>query len=169
MSTQPKVIPTGKDKLFGTTFIALISGFWSILVIAMYWEIVSLKCSPNPVDVICKISGEPNPGETRILEIPKAQLAKVAVIDRQRKGQHRIGLITIDHQKIPLTRNFSGDATIQLEQQLDQIAAFIADPTATSLNIETRRNFPPSIWIISAVIFGFSGWCLKRLWIGHKL
>jgi hypothetical protein len=159
MSTQPKVIPTGKDKLFGTTFIVLISGFWSILVIAMYWEIVSLKCSPNPVDVICKISGEPNPGETRILEIPKAQLAKVEIIDRQRKGQYRIGL----------TRNFSGDATIQLEQQLDQIAAFIADPTATSLNIETRRNFPPSIWIISAVIFGFSGWCLKRLWIGHKL
>jgi hypothetical protein len=157
-----------KYKLFGTVFIAIIPGFWSILAIGMYWETVSLNCSPSPVEVICKISGEPNPGETRILEVPKAQLAEVAVIDRQRKGKYRIGLITIDRQKIPLTRNLSGDATIQLEQQINRIAAFIADPTATSLNIETRRNFPPSIWIISAVIFGYSGWCLKRLWIGHK-
>jgi hypothetical protein len=157
-----------KDKLFGTVFIAIIPGFWSLLVIAMYWETVSLNCSPSPVEVICKISGEPNPGETRMLEIPKTQLAEVTVINRQRKGKYRIGLITIDHQKIPLTRNLSGDATIQLEQQIDRIATFIADPNATNLTIETRRNFPLSIWMISGVIFGFSGWCLKRLWIGHK-
>jgi hypothetical protein len=168
MSAHPKQTYSTKDKLFWTPFIAIIPGFWYVLVVAMCWETVSLKCEPSPVAVICKINGEPSPGETRMVEVPKAQLAKVDVIDRQRKGQHRIGLITIDHQKIPLTRNFSGDATIQLEQQLDQIAAFIADPTATSLNIETRRNFPPLIWIISAAIFGFSGWCLKRLWIGHK-
>jgi hypothetical protein len=168
MSAHPKPIATSKDKLFGTVFIALISGFWSILAIGMYWETVSLKCAPDPVEVICKINGEPNPGETRTLEIPKAQLAEVKIIDRQRKGQHRIGLITIDQQKISLTRNFSGGATIQLKPQIDRIAAFIADPNATSLTVETRRDFPPSIWIISAVIFGFNGWYLKRLWIGVK-
>ncbi len=158
-----------KDKLFGTVFIAIIPGFWSILAITMCWETVSLKCSPSPVEVICKISGEPNPSETRMLEVPKAQLTEVAVIDLTRRPtRYRLGLITIDHQKIPLTRNFSGDATIQLEQQIDRIATFIADPNATDLTIETRRNFPPLVWIISAVIFGFGGWCLKRLWIGHK-
>jgi hypothetical protein len=168
MSAHPQQTYSIKNKLFGTVFIAIIPGFWSILAIAMCWETVSLKCSPSPVEVICKISGEPNPGETRMLEVPKAQLAEVAVIDRQRKGQHRIGLITIDRQKIPLTRNFSGDATTQLEQQIDRIATFIADPNATNLTIETQRNFPPLLWIISGVIFGFSGWCLKRLWIGHE-
>jgi hypothetical protein len=168
MSVHPHQIYSTKSKLFGTPFIAIIPGFWCILVITMCWETVSLKCSPSPVAIICKITGEPNPGETRMVEVPKAQLARIEVIDRQRKGEYRIGLITIDHQKIPLTKKISGDATIQLKQQIDQIAAFIADPTATSLNIETRRNFSPLIWIISAVIFGFSGWCLKRLWIGHK-
>lgn len=157
-----------KNKLFGTVFIAVIPGFWSMLAIVMYWETVSLKCSPNPVEVICRISGEPNPGETRIIEVPKSQLAKVEIIDRQRKGTYRLGLMTIDRQKIPLTRNYGGDATVQLEQQIDRISTFIADPNATNLAIETKRNYPISIWIISAVVFGFSGWCLKRLWIGHK-
>jgi hypothetical protein len=168
MSAYPQQTYSTKNKLFGTAFIAIIPGFWTILAIAMYWETVSLNCSPSPVEVICKINGEPTPGETRMFEVPKAQLAKVAVIDRQRKGQHRIGLITIDHRKIPLTRNFSGDATLQLEQQINRISTFIADPTATNLTIETRRNFPLTIWIISGVIFGFSGWCLKRLWIGNQ-
>jgi hypothetical protein len=156
-----------KDKLFGTVFITIIPGFWSLLAISMCWETVSLNCSPSPVEVICKISGQPNPGETRMSEVPKAQLVEVAV-DRQPKARHRIELITIDHQKIPLTRNFSGDATVQIEQQLDRIATFIADPNATDLTIETQRNFPPLVWIISAIIFGFGGWCLKRLWIGHR-
>jgi hypothetical protein len=169
MSAHPHQTYSAKSKLLGTAFIAIIPGFWTILAIAMYWETVSLNCSPSPVEVICKINGEPNLGETRMFEVPKAQLAKVAVIDRStRPIRYRIGLITIDRQKIPLTRNFSGDATTQLEQQIDRIATFIADPTATNLTIETRRNFPPSIWIISVIIFGFGGWCLKRLWIGHK-
>ena len=158
-----------KNKLFGTVFIAVIPGFWSMLAIVMYWETVSLKCSPNPVEVICRISGEPNPGETRIIEVPKTQLAKLAIIDRStRPIRYRLGLITIDRQKIPLTRNYSGDATVQLERQIDRISTFIADPNATNLTVETKRNYPLSIWIISAAIFGFSGWCLKRLWIGHK-
>lgn len=157
-----------KNKLLWTPFIAIIPGFWIILVIGMCWETVSLKCSPSPVEVICKINGEQNPGETSMLEVPKSQLAEVAVINRQRKGSYRIGLITIDQLKIPLTRGYSGDATVQLEQQFDRIATFIADPNATNLNIETKRNFPPLIWIISAGIFGFNGWWLKRLWIGHN-
>jgi hypothetical protein len=169
MSAHPQQTYSTKNKLFGTAFIAIIPGFWSMLAIAMCWETVSLNCSPSPVEVICKISGEPNPGEMRMLEVPKAQLAEVAVIDRStRPIRYRIGLITTDRQKIPLTRNFSGDATTQLEQQIDRISTFIADPTATNLTIETRRNFPLSIWIISGVIFGFSGWYLKRLWIGHQ-
>lgn len=158
---------TSKEKLFGTTLITLASGFWVVLAITMYWETVSLKCLPNPVEVICKIDGEPYPGGTRIVEIPKSQLVGVKIIDRMRqKKQYRIGLIKIDRQQIPLTRNFNGDVTIQLEPQIDRIAAFINDPNATSLTIKTQRNFPPSVWMISLVIFGFSGWCLKRLWIG---
>jgi hypothetical protein len=157
-----------KEKLANTALMSILPSFWLLLTISMYWETVSLNCQPNPVQVVCKISGETVPGETRVLEIPKAQLAGVDIVDRQRKGQHRIGLITIDNQKIPLTRNWSGDATVQLEGQIDKIKTFIADPHLTTLNVSTHRRLPLLPLIMTVGILWFHGLWFKRVWIGSK-
>ncbi|WP_310488152.1 hypothetical protein [Chamaesiphon sp. VAR_69_metabat_338] len=156
------------EKLVHTALMSLVPSFWLLLTISMYWETVSLNCQPNPVRVICKISGETVPGETRVLEIPKAQLAGIDIIDRQRKGKYRIGLITIDKTEIPLTRNWSGDATVQLTGQIDRIRTFIADPHLTTLNVSTQRRFPLFPLIIAGGILWFHGLWFERVWFGSK-
>ncbi|WP_309736540.1 hypothetical protein [Chamaesiphon sp. OTE_75_metabat_556] len=157
-----------KEKLANTALMSIVPSFWLLLTIAIYWETVSLNCQPNPVQVVCKISGETVPGETRVLEIPKAQLAGIDIIDRQRKGKHRIGLITIDKTEIPLTRNWSGDATVQLEGQIERIRTFIADPHLTTLNVSTHRRLPLFPLIMTGGILWFHGLWFKRVWLVSK-
>jgi hypothetical protein len=153
-----------KGKLFSTALLGSFSLFWCLLMIAIYWETVSLKCQPNPQLVICTITGEHYPGRVRSIEIPKQQLAGIEIVDRQSKGKYRIGLITNDRQEIPLTKNWNGDATIQIEAQLDRISAFISDPNAKTLTIETRRDFPLLPLLMTGGIMCFCGLSLKRLW-----
>ena len=157
-----------KEKLAHTAVMSIVPSFWLLLMIALYWETVSLNCQPSPVQVVCKIAGAPVPGETRVLEIPKAQLARADIIDRLPKGKYRIGLITIDNQKIPLTRNWSGDATIQLEEQLDKITTFITDPQLTVLNVSTYRRLPLLPLIMTGGILWFHGLWFKKIWLGSK-
>jgi hypothetical protein len=157
-----------KKKLVHTALMSILPSFWLLLTISMYWETVSLNCQPNPVRVICKISGETVPGETRVLEIPKDRLAGIDIVDRRRKGQYRIGLITIDKTEIPLTRNWSGDATVQLAGQIDRIRTFITDPQLTTLNVSTQRHFPLFPIIITGGIFWFHGLWFKRVWFMPK-
>ncbi len=137
-------------------------------MVVMYWETVTLKCQPNPELVICNITSEPYPGRFRKVEIPKQKLAGVEIVDRQSRGKYRIGLITNDRQEIPLTRNWNGDATTQIEAQLDRISAFISDPNAQTLTIETRRDFPLLPLLMTGCVIGFCGLSLKRLWLGFK-
>jgi hypothetical protein len=119
--------------------------------------------------VICKISGEPHPGGTKTLEIPKSQLAEIKRIDerRRRKTDRRIGLVTIDRKEIPLSRG-TGDVVVQLEKKMDQIATFIADPQANTLNVETQRHFPILLWPPTAFLLWFNGVLLKRMLFGFQ-
>jgi hypothetical protein len=157
-----------KDKLFGTACLAGVSFFWYMLMMGIYWETVSLQCKPTADKVACSIRGE-YPGGTRTLEIPKAQLSGVKAIRQGRKKTPRqVVLSTFDKETIPLTRCWGCDASIQLEQNIDRIAAFIADPQAQTLRIETRRNFPLLPLLMTGGIIWFNGLCLKRLWIGFR-
>ncbi|WP_295622239.1 hypothetical protein [Chamaesiphon sp. GL140_3_metabinner_50] len=155
-------------KLIGTALLGSFSVFWYLLMVAIYWETVSLKCQPNPELVICTITGEPYPGRIRSIEVPKQQLAGVEIVDRQSRGKYRIGLITRDRQEIPLTKHWNGDATAQIETQLGRISAFINDPNAKTLTIETHRDFPLLALVMTVGVIGFCSLSLKRLWLGFK-
>jgi hypothetical protein len=157
------------SKLAGTTIVTIVAGGW-YLAIAPVWETVSLTCQPSPEQVICKISGEPYPGITRNIAILKNQLSGIKPTFRSIEGnlvQH-IVLTTIDQQEIPLNIHPSGHLTVQLFQQKNKIAAFLANPQAQTLAITTQRNFPLPLSVITAVIMGMSGFYLKKLWIDSK-
>ena len=156
------------QKLFSTALLGSFSAFWCLLMVVMYWETVSLKCQPNPELVICTITGEPYPGRSRNIKIPKQQLIGVEIVDRQSHGKYRIGLITNDRQEIPLTKHWNGDATAQIEPHIAQISAFIKDPNAQTLTIETHRDFPLLSLAMTGGVIGYCGWSLKRLWLGFK-
>jgi hypothetical protein len=158
---------SGKEKVFCTGLMVASMGFLSMLMIGIFWETVSIQCQPSPDQVICKISGEPSPGETKTLEIPKSQLAEVKRIDtrRRKKTDRRIGLVLIDRTEIPLSRG-TGDVVVQLDRKIDQIAKFIADPQATTLNVETQRHFPILLWLPTALLLWFNGVLLKRMLFG---
>jgi hypothetical protein len=172
MPPQKNLMPirqySWKNKLFGTALISGFSFFWYMLMMGIYWETVSLQCKPKERQSVCSIRGE-YPGGTRALEISKAQLSGVKAIRQGRKQSPRqVVLSTLDKEKIPLTRCWSCDASIQVEKQMDQIAAFIADPQAQTLRIETRRNFPLLPLAMTGGIIWFNVLCLKRLWIGLR-
>lgn len=157
-----------KRTLFSTALLGSFSSFWCLLMVAMYWETVSLKCQPNPELVTCNITDEPYPGRVRSIEVSKQQLAGVEIVDRQSHGKYRIGLITNERKEIPLTKHWNGDATAQIEVQIDRISAFINDPNAKILTIETHRDFPLLSLVMTGGVIGFCSLSLKRLWLGFK-
>jgi hypothetical protein len=159
-----------KDKIFATALVGATAGFWYILMVAIFWETVSLKCQPQPVEVICKIAGEPYPGGIRNIEIPKSQIVevrKIYGISKKNKDGYKIGLITVDQQAIALTRG-QGDVINQLNIKMERIARFIADPQAQTLDVETQRNFPVLLWLPTGAIIWFGGLYLKMAWLGYK-
>jgi hypothetical protein len=157
------------SKLAGTAIITIVAGSW-YLAIADSWETVSLQCQPSPEQVVCKISGEPYPGIKRNIAIPKTQLSGIKPTFRMMEDnlvQHLV-LTTIDRQEISLNIHPSGHLTVQLSQQQNKIAAFLANPQARTLAITTQRNFSLPLLVITAGIMGMSGFYLKKLWIDSK-
>jgi hypothetical protein len=152
-----------RAKFFATAFAGTTSLFWIALMVGISWEIVSFKCQPSPEQVICKLYGEPTPGKTRYLEIPKNQLSRIKMV-RQRQGRHQAILVTIDRQEIPLVRTWSGDVTAQLDRQFDRITKFIADPQAKTLSIETYRNLNPLAILMTIGVIWFNGTMMKKVW-----
>jgi hypothetical protein len=168
---QPQFVdrPSGRAKFWGTVFVAGISLFWYMLMVVICWETASFKCRPNLGQVVCNISDSPYPGEARNFNIPKAQLSGVKVIKQRTKPYHRkIVLISTDRKEIPLTRNWGGEVNLQLARQIDKIEAFIADPQSQTISIETHRNFPFLLLLMTGGIVWFNGLLLKRLWFGVK-
>jgi hypothetical protein len=156
-------------KFLGTTFVAVLSMAW-YLAIADAWETVILKCQPSPEQVICRISGEPYPGVRRNIEIPKTQLSGVKHTFRSMEGnlvQHVV-LTTGDGREIPLNIHPAGIITSQIIKQQSRLSAFITNPQAKNLTVETQRDFPLQLWVITGGIICGSGLYLKRLWIDNK-
>ncbi len=109
------------------------------------WETVSFQCNPQVGQVMCKLIGEHRPGEKRIVTIAKNELSAVKVL--QKEGSYNdnslvnmIMLTTIDKKEIPLTIEWGGAATVQMLKQIDKLKAFIADPQAETLSLQTDRE-----------------------------
>jgi hypothetical protein len=154
-------------KSFGTAFISIIAWFWYLELVDSYWETVSIKCQPNPVQVICHISNKPDPGGTN-LDIPKTQLTGVKYTFRAMEGNVIQGIVltTIDEQEIPLHRNPRGKLLRQLIKRKAQIAKFIADPQAKNLTIETQpRDVELSVLIFTGGMIIFGCLLLKKMWM----
>jgi hypothetical protein len=75
--------------------------------------------------------------------------------------------VLIDRTEIPLSRG-TGDVVVQLDRKMDQIATFIADPQATTLNVKTQRHFPILLWLPTAFLLWFNGVLLKRMLFGFQ-
>jgi hypothetical protein len=172
MSAQSKPQNIYLFRIFAVTWIGLSALVCYLLIKHLFWETTSLQCQPEQQKVICKISGEPSPGETRKLSIPKVQLVGVKVLFQKKAHKQRplrqVVLIDINQKEIPLTANWGGEATRQLLQETDRITAFIQDPQAQTLSIVTRREIPPLtipiIGFIALVDFAL----LKQAWQRFK-
>jgi hypothetical protein len=160
-----------RSKFFSSVFIAIFSMFWIfflLLILGSFWETMSLKCQPQPQQIICNIEGETLFGQRQTTTVPKARLSGVKIIRKPgKKHIDRLVLSTIDQQEIPLNNGVGGEITIQLNEQVDRIRAFITDPQAQTLTVETHRNFPLPLLPLT-LLTGFMIWRagleIKRIW-----
>jgi hypothetical protein len=126
------------------------------------WETVSFQCKPQVGTVMCKLIGEPKPGQKRIVAIAKNDLTGVKVVEKESNYDdgsrvNMIMLTTIDEKQIPLTIEWGGAATVQMLKQIDELAAFIADPQAQTLSLKTDREpiqMLPALFICCALSWG---------------
>jgi hypothetical protein len=129
------------------------------------WETTRLTCQPRYGFVQCHLLESLKPGKNRRVSIAKTQLSGVIVHEQQTVDNtlEQINLITVDHQEIPLTTQWGGNATVQLRPKVDEIANFIADPQAQTLDIETHRDFLPALPVLVIYCLA-SGSFLKSAW-----
>jgi hypothetical protein len=123
------------------------------------WGTVSFNCQPNPVQVLCQIARQPQPGNITTEEILKTQLTgvKIRVNSGTRGRTKTVVLTTIDGREIAFDDRGGGIINTQLESQLDLLAGFIANPQAQLLSVETH---PDLAGIIPASVT-----CLGLYWI----
>jgi hypothetical protein len=129
------------------------------------WETTHLTCQPRHGIVQCNLLESLKPGKNRRVSIAKTQLSGVIVHERQTRKHllQQINLTTIDHKEIPLATQWNGIATIQLLPHVDEIANFIADPQAQTLDIETHHDFLPAMPLL-VMLCVVSGSLLKSAW-----
>jgi hypothetical protein len=173
--TMPAQLPSKSIYVFRTvavTWVGLSTLVCYVLIKHLFWETTSLQCQPELPEILCKISGEPGPGETRKLSIPKAQLVEVKVLSQQKAHKQRplrkVVLIDVNQQEIPLTANWGGAATQQLLPQVDLITAFIQDPQAQTLSVVTSREIPPLTIPIIGLVVLLDFALLKEAWHSFK-
>jgi hypothetical protein len=171
MSARPRSISTALwFKVLLTGWVCISFWFCYMLIVWLYWETTRIECQPDSQQAVwCKITDESSPTQTTIRSIPKSQLARVTVIhQKSRRPLSRVVLIGIDLQEIPLTTHWGGSVTTQLKQEIDRIDAFIADPQARSLTVETRRDIPlPAIPILGFQTL-LNMVLVKKAWTGFK-
>jgi hypothetical protein len=123
------------------------------------WGTVSFNCKPNPVQVLCQIARQPQPGNIATEEILKTQLTGVQVrLNSGTRGKTKtIILTTTDGREIAFADRDGGIINTQLESQIDSLAAFIANPQAQTLSVETHPD--PTGMIPGSIV------CLGLYWI----
>jgi hypothetical protein len=128
-------------------------------IVTQGWGTVSFNCQPNPVQVLCQISRQPQPGNITTEEILKTQLTgvKVRFNSGTRSKTKTVVLTTIDGREIAFVDRGGGIINTQLESQLDLLTGFITNPQAQTLSVETH---PDLAGAIPAIVT-----CLGLYWI----
>jgi hypothetical protein len=116
------------------------------------WGTVSFNCKPNPVQVLCQIARQPQPGNITTEKILKTQLTGVKIrFNSGTRGKTKtVVLTTIDGREIAFVDQGGGIVNTQLESQMDLLTGFIADPQAQTLSVETHPD-PISMMIPGGV------------------
>jgi hypothetical protein len=157
------------SKIFeGVITLAAMSFMAYVALTSAGWETMSFDCQPEFGQVLCKIVGDPSPGQKRRVTIAKSQLLGVKVLERRNRGGivNQVVLTTIDAKDIPLTQFWGGSATVQLLNQVDDIQTFIDNPQTQNLSLKTERDL---ISMAPAWAFCiYAAWGCSQALLGHN-
>lgn len=112
--------------------------------------LVHFNCRPKSNQVICDLTREPLIGELETQQFDKAILQTTNI--QQHANQTRLALVTRSGEEIPLTHNWSLSNNQQLFRQRAALDRFLADPTATTIEVRTHR--PWQLWAILSGLIG---------------
>lgn len=121
-------------------------------------SLVHFNCRPTANRVICELTHEPLIGSLKTIEFEKQALKMTTIQQGRRSTEQRLAIVLQSGAVIPLTHNWSTSNNQQLLQQRDLLDRFIADTTATTLNIRTHR--PGQLWVILASLLAGIGGCV---------
>jgi hypothetical protein len=126
-------------------------------------SLVHFNCRPTANRVVCALTHEPLIGQLHTIEFEKQSLKMTKIQQGRRATDQRLAIVLQSGEEVPLTHNWSTSNNRQLFQQRELLDRFIADTTATTLNVRTHR--PGQLWIILvgllAGIGGFVAIALK--------
>jgi hypothetical protein len=154
MSQSQKLL--GGAMLLAAPFVAYFSAT------SFGWETIQFNCQPKREQVQCQLSQNTRSGKKPIVTmIAKSQLTGVKVLERHGGGKqgivNQVVLTTIDQKEVPLTKDWGGSATVQLLKRTDELEAFINNPQAQTLDIQTDRDYlsmAPGLLIGASLAWG---------------
>ncbi|BAU14432.1 hypothetical protein LEP3755_49790 [Leptolyngbya sp. NIES-3755] len=115
--------------------------------------LVHFNCRPRSDQVLCELTREPLIGGVETRQFEKAIL-QATKTQQGRKNQTRLALVTRSGEEIPLTHNWSISNNQQLFRQRETLDRFLADPTATTIEVRTHR--PWQLWAILVGLIGMA-------------
>jgi len=115
--------------------------------------LVHFNCRPRSDQVLCELTREPLIGEIETQQFEKAIL-QATKTQQGRTNQTRLALVTRSGEEIPLTHNWSMTNNQQLFRQQELLDRFLADPTATTIEVRTHR--PWQLWAILGGLIGMA-------------
>ncbi|MBE9010149.1 hypothetical protein IQ250_08025 [Pseudanabaenaceae cyanobacterium LEGE 13415] len=113
--------------------------------------LVHFNCRPKSNQVFCNLTREPLIGGIESQQFEKATIQGTKT-QQGRSNQSRLALVTRSGEEIPLTHNWSISNNQQLFRQQAMLDRFLADPTATTIEVRTHR--PWQLWAILVGLIG---------------
>jgi len=114
--------------------------------------LVHFNCRPHSNHVICELTREPLIGGLETRQFEKAELQSTTTQKGRKANEVRLALVTRSGEEIPLTHNGSTSNNQQLFQQRERLDRFLADPSATTIEVRTHR--PWQLWAILGLLVG---------------
>ncbi|GAP97188.1 hypothetical protein [Leptolyngbya sp. NIES-2104] len=113
--------------------------------------LVHFNCRPRSNQVICELTREPLIGALETQQFDKA-IFQTTKIQQRGANQTRLAFVTRSGEEIPLTHNWSMSNNQQLFRQREMLDRFLADPSATTIEVRTHR--PWQLWAILGGLIG---------------
>jgi hypothetical protein len=118
-------------------------------------SLVHFNCRPIGNRVVCELTHEPLIGSLKTTQFDKSDLKMTKTQQGRKSSDSRLAIVLQSGVEVPLTQNWSASNNQQLLQQRYLLDRFIADASATTLNVRTHR--PGQLWVILAGLFGCMG------------